>query len=227
MSMTLETLIDKARKRADMENTDFVTDDEITDYINAGYRELYNLLVSKYDSDYFVADPYTITGDGSADSFDLPTDFFKLLGVDMQSNGEWVALRPFSFADRNKYSLASFVGSSVLTRYRVRGNSLWLTPTPANGAAFRLWYVPRFTELEESDDVMTGVNGWEEYVITHAAIEMKDKEESDVTILLAKKSSIKAEIESISPNRDAGGPDVVTDTSQLGLWSDPYSSNDN
>ena len=44
--VSLSTLRLLARQRADMENSQFVTDDEMRRYINRGYAELYGLIVT-------------------------------------------------------------------------------------------------------------------------------------------------------------------------------------
>jgi len=216
--MTLLQLRTAAQQRADMVNSAFVSDVEWNSYINQSYYELYDLLVQKYGNDYFVADPYTITTDGVLDSYALPTDFYKLLGVDLQlgtSQDSWVTLKPFNFAERNRYAvpnLQSFYGLTNM-RYRLRGmNKLWLTPFPAGGQNLRLWYVPRLTELVDDTSEADGVSGWTEYMICDAAMKALQKEESDVSVLMAEKMALIARIESAAENRDPGSPMTVADT---------------
>jgi hypothetical protein len=84
--------------------------------------------------------------------YDLPDDFFKLLGVDLEiSSGPdgYVSLRPFTLAERNRYSTANvqtWIGVTNL-RYRISGNKLWFTPSPQTGQTIRIWYVPRLSQL--------------------------------------------------------------------------------
>ena len=53
--VSLSTLRLLARQRADMENSQFVTDTEMRRYINRGYAELYDLIVTSANSeDYFL-----------------------------------------------------------------------------------------------------------------------------------------------------------------------------
>lgn len=67
-----------------------------------------------------------------------------------------------------------------------------------------------------------GVAGWEEYIVIDAAIKCKDKEESDVTVLAARKVEKKKEIEGISANRDTGAPARVAD-----VMNDMWNVNNN
>ena len=53
-TFTEATLRSRARRMADMENSTFVSDAEIRDYINSAYAELYDLVIEKYE-DYYVS----------------------------------------------------------------------------------------------------------------------------------------------------------------------------
>lgn len=149
--MNLGQLRVAARQRADMVNSTFVTEAELNSYINASYFELYDLLVQKYGDDYYV-EQYSFQLQGNQTRYDLPANFFKLLGVDLQiSDGPdgYVSLRPFTLAERNRYSTANvqtWIGVTNL-RYRLSGNKLWFTPSPNMGQTIRIWYVPRLREL--------------------------------------------------------------------------------
>ena len=149
--MNLQQLRVASRQRADMVNSTFITDDELSSYINASYFELYDLLVQKYGNDYYVTQ-YSFSLVGNQERYDLPEDFFKLLGVDLQIGGGpdgYVSLRPFNLAERNRYSTANvqtWIGVTNL-RYRLSGNKLWFTPSPQTGQTIRIWYIPRLREL--------------------------------------------------------------------------------
>jgi hypothetical protein len=86
MSVTLLQLKDRSRQRADMENSEFVTDAELTIYINGSIAELHDLLVASYGSDYFLSSTTFSTVAGT-ESYSLPADFYKLMGVDVQVSG--------------------------------------------------------------------------------------------------------------------------------------------
>lgn len=225
--MTLAEIRTQARQRADMVASQFVTDAELNGWINSSVAELYDLLVQKYGDDYFV-ELYTFTTAGNVDRYALPADFYKLLGVDLFQTGSSadqgaITLRPFTFAERNRYSTANsqtWLGLTNL-RYRLSGSTLWLTPTPQGEQTLRLWYVPRVVPLVNDSDVADGVSGWLEYVVVDVAIKMLQKEESDVSILLAQKGALIQRIESAAENRDAGNPATVADVQGTsGAW--PY-----
>lgn len=222
--MTLLELRNATRQRADIVNSQFVTDDELTSYINQSYFELYDLLVQCYGNDYYVAEPYSFVTDGVNNKFALPVDFYKILGLDLalsNSLDSFVTIKPFKFTDRNRYAVPNFQSFYGVTnlRYRLEGDKLLLTPIPSQGQTIRLWYVPRLTILVADADLLDGISGWTEYVITDAAIKCMQKEESDVSVLMAQKQALIARIQSAAENRDAGNAAVVGDVMYGDLWS--------
>ena len=212
-----------AQQRADRVNSSFVTLPEWNSYINQSRFELYDLLVTVYE-DYFLADPVTFTTDGS-EMYPLPNGvnysgakkFYKLWGVDCglaPSGNAWVTLNKFDGLERNRYIFpnitSSFAGVFNM-RYRVVGNNLWLIPTPASGQFIRIRYIPRLNTLLADSDIMDGVSGWTEYIVVDVAIKALQKEESDVSVLLAQKQALIDRITVSAMNRDAGQPDTITD----------------
>lgn len=211
-----------SQQRADRVNSNFVALPEWNTYINQSYFELYDLLTTVYE-DYYLADPVIFQTDGS-DSYTLPNGanysgakpFYKLMGVDLglsNTSNAWVTLKKYDFIARNRYvypQLTSTYLGVFNLRYRVLGDKLHFIPTPAGAQYIRLWYVPRMTMLLQDTDIMKGVSGWTEYVIVDAAIKALQKEESDVSVLLAQKMALKQRIEESAMNRDAGQPDTIS-----------------
>lgn len=223
--MTLGQIRLLSQQKADRVNSNFVTVPEWNVYINQSAFELYDLLVDTYE-DYYVKAPLLQATDGSTQQYTLPTDFYKLMGVDLgiaSNNNAWVTLRKFDFIDRNRYVspqlTSSYLGVFDL-RYRLVGNTLMLIPTPSAGQYLRIWYVPRMTELLADTDQLDAISGWTEYVVIDAAIKALQKEESDVSVLAAQKMAIIKRIEESAMNRDAGAPDTISDTRRTSSWGD-------
>lgn len=196
--MTLSDLTLAAQQRADMVNSNFVSSSEWTSYINQSYFELYDILIQKFGNEYYLANPYSITTDGTNYLYALPSDFYKLLGVDLNTgvqNMPWLSLVEFPFAERNNYV------------------------TPQAGRNLQLWYVPRLTPLVNQTDTCDGVSGWTEYIIVDAAIKARIKEESNVEELYRMKKDLLSRIESAAENRDAGEPQTVSDIYARGPYS--------
>jgi hypothetical protein len=226
---TLLQLRTLARQRANLENSNFVTEDEWNNYVNDSLKELYDLIIQKYGDDYYVNN-VTITTDGSTYLYPLPdgtlysaaTPFYKFLGLDLalsNTQDSYVTIRSFSFQERNKYAVPNFQSFYGVTnlRYRLQGNNLWLTPIPASGQTLRLWYVPRCITLTADASTTDCYGGWNEYVVIDAAIKAMIKQELDVTALAGQKMLMIQRIESAAENRDAGNPACVTDAASTDL----------
>lgn len=242
-SMTLLELRTATRQRADMVNSQFVSDSELTSYINQSAFELYDLMIQKYGNDYFVAAPAQFNTDGASQVYALPDGistaftngftgaasyqaprFYKLLGVDLNlqpgNPSSYVTIRKFDFADRNRYSVPNFQSFYGITnlRYRLQGNNLWLTPIPAANQVIQVWYVPIMVTLSADGDLFQGYSGWTEYIICDAAMKCLQKEESDVSVLMAEKQALIQRLEAAAENRDAANPQRVADTQGGDYW---------
>lgn len=220
-----------AKQRADRVGSNFVTLPEWNSYINQSYFELYDLLVTSYE-DYYVQTPYEFVTDGTTVQYPLPTDLYKVLGVDYGlsgSNDAFVTLQKFDFINRNKYIYpqltANFLGV-FNPSYRLIGDTIMFIPTASAGQTIRVWYIPKMTQLLQDTDILTGISGWSEYVIVDAAIKALQKEESDVSVLMAQKMQLLKRIEESAMNRDAGAPDTISDSrANLGraeAWGGPF-----
>lgn len=232
--LTLLQLRDGAKQRADMENNPLVSDPEWNSYVNQSLYELYDLLIQKYGDDYYVAPTASFSTNGNQQLYPLPdgvlsfnddngnpfvaAPFYKSIGVDMQVNppgeqGQWITLHRFNMAERNRRNWPipqSIFG--VLPRYRFTGNQIMTDIFPNGGQVLRLWYIPRMVELVLDTDVADGFSGWLEYVICDAAIKGNQKEETDVSVLMAQKQALIDRIEAAGENRDAGEAQTVSDT---------------
>jgi hypothetical protein len=207
LNVTLLQLRNQVRQRADMVYSTFVTNEEINTFINSAMTELYDKLVAASE-DYFIKSASIVT-DGVNDTFSLPSDFYKLNGVDCSLNGIDQTMEKFVFEDRHKY-----LYNTNLVRYRIIKNSIVFKPKPS-AQTITIWYTPAVVLLSSDTDVFDGVNGWEDFIVCDATIKCLMKEESDVTILLAEKQGIEQRIDAMKKNRDQARPDRVTDVTGL------------
>lgn len=213
-----------AQQRADMVNSDFVTKQEWNSYINHSYTELYDMLVQTYGDEYFVSSTGITTDGRVSGQYSLPTNCYKLMGVDLgispNSNG-YISLKKFTFSARNQYlwgnAPVSGLGNIDL-RYRMVGANIQFSPYPQANQTIKLWYVPRPSTLLSDSDTLDSVSGWDEYVVVDAAIKGMQKEESDVSVLMAQKEALRQRIVSAAANRDAGMPEKVTDVRGDGFY---------
>lgn len=211
----------------------FILKAELNKYINLAFAELHDILVQKYEDIFVKSVTFNTsaqsTGVYSITSDVVATDFYKVLGVDLDAGGVNYRLRPFSFQERTMFNTTiSNVTGLVDTRYHVQGDNLKLIPAPPPSGTITFWYVPQVAELVNDGDTITDkagygvILGWEEFIVVGAAIKVKQKEESDITALLAEKEMIRRRIEEAAGNRDAGESrailDVTAGTSEVLTW---------
>ena len=212
----LRTLI---RQRADMEDSNFVTDDEIVGFINQSIAELHDELVTLYE-DFYVTKGADITLP-AGNPTTLPDDFYKCLGVDLNTSGIKYRLKPFQFGERNAYNSPVYQTTGVPNLfYSIRGNELTFIPDSTVSGTANIWYVPQPQQfaLGSGDDAVE-LNakarqiaiGYEEYIILDGAMKCLIKEESDVSTLAALKEQQRQRIVKSAARRDAGEPYRVQD----------------
>jgi hypothetical protein len=174
----------QAKLRADMLKSNFVTNDEWNLMLNNSIFELYDLLVTKFGEDYFLAPPLIIQST-SALSYPLPngTNYpntngmpdpngapapacYKVYGMDFNSYGAqinntqgWVSMSRFNWGDHNKYNIllgaASNNVSGQYCSFQYREMGDQVYIIPTNsGQYFRLFYVPIAAQLLQDTDMM-------------------------------------------------------------------------
>lgn len=233
-------LVLQARERADMENSQFVTDAEVERHVMTSYGRLYNYLVGKYE-DYFAkmgdeSDltqyPTATTGFGiGVYDYAFPEEYFKLLHIEVNPNttGEegWYELQRVGWAQQSNYRRDgggvprayipwgdNIVGDS--TNRTGSGGRVRLLPAPDKTSyRMRFVYVPKLDidyAAEPDDDVIDHVNYWHEYIIIDVAIKLLMKEQNDVRGLVNERESLKADLENAMSPRDAGQPQMAMES---------------
>ncbi len=220
-TFTESDLRTRARRRADMENSTFVSDAEIQDYLNSSISELHDFMVKSYE-DYFVSEQ-TYNAPIATGGANLPDDFYKALGVDYNSGGITSTLRAYSFTERNIYNTPyAAIDRLAEPMYKVEGSKIKLIPTNSQSGTITLYYVPLPTQFSSTvTEIETIIPGYEEYVVVATAIRMLMKEESDVSALGRERQQLASRIiRAISP-RDASGSFAIRDV-RKGRFRDDF-----
>jgi len=218
--MLASAIISKIRNLADIVGSQFITDTELLGYLSISYSKLYSELVTSGQGYYLsTANIDLVTG---IKSYGLPTDIYKLLGVDYDNGSSIISLRPFNFKERNKYSSA---GNPVA--YNLAGNNLILTPTPSvtKTAGVVLYYAPTFTEITATTDMIAlPVDGMEAYLIWESVANCQAKEEGDSTFARQKLIDAYNDFKRALSPRDEGECSKVIDVmnSELDFPITPY-----
>lgn len=135
-------------------------------------------------------------------------------------------LRRRQLRDHEAYTLSSQPSAQEPEGYLLRADNgrdgmpeLLLMPTPAANCSLQYYFVPVFTLADALG--LSLVAGWDEFVVVTAAMKMKDKEEGDVSVLMAEKAGlVKSMLEDLEPI-DASEPAQVARFTGPGV--DPYS----
>ncbi len=150
MSTTLTSIRESVRERADMQHSEFVSDSELDSYINNSYKELYDLIVSRFEDYYSVR---YITTVGIDAQIPLPEDFYKLRGVDLNRDGgdNWITVSKWMFAERNQANRTNnrLIYGVNDVQYRAMGDKIEFLPVSSAPGTYRIWYVPKTPTLKE------------------------------------------------------------------------------
>lgn len=202
-------LVTGVREKADMQNSAFVSDTEIIGYLNSGWQKLYGLLVERFEN-YYVSESTLNLVNGTKE-YNLPSDFFKLLGVDLTASDYTYTLRPWSLNERNR--IFEGIGAQP-SRYILVGSKIRFVPVPSASYTAKLYYVPMPAFLVAGGTIDLPPYG-EEYLTAKAGADCKQKEESDPSVIMAQEREAERYILEVMANRDAGLPQRMTDTSLM------------
>lgn len=209
---TLAALRTSAYRRADQENlTERFPETEVTDYINEGIAELWDMLVSANGNAYYGKSS-TISLVANTGSYSLPADFYKFHKLIYNGPGTNTKIELQRLAEETENELLTETSQWPMY-YRVRASSLDIFPTPRFAGTCTLYYVPCATKLVNVGDTFDGINGWEEYVVCYAARRMaiKDADFELANMIYQDMNRQIQRIERMSADRDRGNPQRIKD----------------
>lgn len=204
-----------------METSGFISDAELMDYIDGSFADFYDQITGLYEQ--YNLTFATIITVADTQIYNLPANFYKAQGVEAQlSSGKKVSLNRFEWADRNNnwddYGQVSDVGTNI--EYNIMGNTVMFNPSPQAGINITVWYTPSAPKLTLKNQIVDGINGWEELIISDACIKVYEKQEMDPSVFMAQKKRMIERMNEMGQNRDALKPRKVSDA--RGLFSGGY-----
>lgn len=218
---TLTNLISDVRMRAGMENSTFVTDAEVTEYINQSIAEFQDLILDHEGAEFFMTSTTVTTAAGTA-SYSLPAAFYECHKVLVDLGGtQNYTLMPYDLDEHGEAKAGTSWGwfqGGPFPRYRIVGSNIYFSPIPTGVFTVTVWYTPAATRLSAGGDTLDGVNGWEEWVVIDSAIKCLEKEESDVTFLFNQREKLEQRIARHASRRDKGGPTKIRNISRVRNW---------
>jgi len=230
-NVTLTELIKRARDRADMPTDGFVSNATLTDWLNDGLQHLHKLLVDAYETEYAFKE-YAVSFVADTTDYALPTDFYRLFGIDFIFAGRTRSLRPYNQGERNAFKNRSgpgalwyAPGSGPSPRYSLiknpSGVGSMLRLLPMNiSAPGKVLYAPGVVKLANLSDVVELPDGWERYPAYYAAVQMLGKEESSTSDVKKQLDQWDADLIELKQTRDAAFPRKTVDMDKASIDDD-------
>jgi hypothetical protein len=188
----------RARERADMVNSTFVSSDEAQRFLENGWQELSGILMTDNPKALrFTYDATTQAGTPTvplAAPAVLPYNIRRLHGVQVRSPVDRrYFLRPLELRELEAVSPTTDTSQPLYYEFWAGpdGQNLTLAPYPDAAYILRIHYTPVLA-LTDVETFGLPAADYTQYVVLCAAIAMKDKEESDVTVLVGEKAQLLA-----------------------------------
>ncbi|MCP3681254.1 MAG: hypothetical protein GY861_01060 [bacterium] len=217
-TVTLTTLRTKVRNRTDTNNDPNIEDTYLDDFLNQGLAELRDKLYRAFGETYLRQRTTIslVSGQAEYDLDTLITTFYILDGVDMLDTGTGSATTDVWFPmdrwdDNDRTGVISYNKYSV--RYQLEDKKLILDYPPDNSTdKMRVVWRPYHSDLSTGSDTVDGYNGYEDYAVLYASILVKDRQESDSTVLQSLFAKLAGELDEKAAMRDRANPEKIVDT---------------
>ncbi len=171
-TVTVNDTVARVRHEADIKTGDqansIATDAEIITWLDRAYRKLRHLAEREQALELFstyatITTPWT-----------LPSDCYRVLGVDLVEGSTTTPLRAWHFRDRGAYELAD------LPRWRVVAGVLTFQPSAPTSGTVKLYYVPLQTTLAAGNS-FDAIDGFDDYLVQYAVMMVRKKQEYDIS----------------------------------------------
>lgn len=199
-TVTRQQLRGWVRSKGDWPDTNFITDTEINEEVQAGIAYLHRLIANARGYEYFRTTANLATTAG-ADTTTLPADFYDLLGLWWdQGSGVKMPIRRYAPVEgEDQIQGEGWAGSlaSDNVRYSLVLGAIRWVPTPAAVHTVKCEYIQApivFTADNGAGGTWDGYGGFEEFPVWYAVATFLQKEESDASVALARMSDIKQSI---------------------------------
>ncbi len=188
-------------------------DTDLNEYIDLALGALHRAL-SEGIPDQRLLSSATIaltTADGS--TYSLPATFDHLISVDLTGNGHKSWLTSYEWHERAALTSPDLTTSGTPVVYRLRGSNIEYLPAPSGAFTSTLWFVPTPTQFVTDGDTFDTVNRLDTFLFAYAArfIAVRDLNTSLVNLCDEMLGELRADIASVSRNRDKNSPPRIVD----------------
>ena len=192
-TFTANEAIRRAKMKADMKNSNFISNADWYDFFNEAWTDLYDLLIETSEEYWIAEDTITLTG---VTDYALPTDFYKSIAWDLAVNPSsniYTTIKKYNNSERNK----------------TVGN---VANIPSGQIRLLYYPIPVKYDSGTGDDPIEGVAGYEKMIVTHMAAMALEAEESSSTALRRAYDEQYRKIQEAATNRSMGEPGTVSDS---------------
>lgn len=215
-SRTLTNLLLDIRQRTNQETSTFVTDSELTEYLNQELAELHARLVQGEGQPHYRSQT-TVAVSAGVSIYALPVDFWRLQEVTATINGVTGTLHPFMPMEHGWLKNSGPWGPSSPVLYRLQAGNIEFVPATQSFSA-TVYYSPACPRLVNGSDTFDGFDGYEMAAIYGTCATVMAKEESDPSFFLSQRERIYRHIDSLAAQRDASHPERVQDVTSDVNW---------
>jgi len=208
----LSDMLADIRQRTNQEASTFVTDAELTEYLNQEIAELYGRIVQAQGPVHYRSSSSVSVVSGTA-LYNLPSDFWQLQGVEATIGGVTGRLRPFMPTEHPWLANGGTYAWVTPVRYRLQANQIEFLPATQSFTA-TLYYTAAPPRLVSGTDTFDGFAGYEVAAIYGACATVLQKEESDPSFYIGQRDRIYQHIQSVAAQRDANEPERVQDVTE-------------
>lgn len=222
--LTLGEVRNAAIYRADLEG---ITDRHPTLVLNVEANLSYRALRVKLANNdvQMVLTPTAITALPSTEAFpgcgyaelDWPTAAVSVHGIDAKIGGEWDRLTEGTFSQRQPRGIGVSYGECYWPQWCVRSlpttaaavvtaGKIMLTPVPAPGSFYTLWFLTEWVDITLDTDLFPGQESWLQWVIWDLACKALIRDIGPQT---------SAQLQHCMTERDRCWADIRTNTTRL------------
>ena len=217
---TFTQLIADVRSRTNTEESTFVTDAEIGEFLNQELAELWGRICGGSGAPFYRS-IFPITVTVGTNYYPLPDDFLSAQGVEATFDGEAYTIRSFMQTERAQLSNTTRYPWRVGTMYRIQADNIEFQPVSEAFSA-TLYYTPSCPRLVSGTDTFDGYNGWEVAAIYGACATVNAKEETDPSFYEGRKAQILRQIDTQISARDGAEPERIQDVRPDPMISDMF-----
>ena len=144
----------RVQREMNMEDSDFISDDELLSYANRAINKAESIILN-LNADYFLAEPATISLVSGTASYSLPADIYgqKIKMLQYDNGSEDYQIKKLKDLSKIPVIETGDQYQYVLTSSYTNGNKIRLYPTPDESGAFvTIWYLRNAEELADDED---------------------------------------------------------------------------